>query len=272
MWWSPWRRRGRSRRSRSRLPARRPAVGPESVTIQGEPVVGATLTAMPRPRIRRVPIAVPLAALPGASAAAASAITRRACHDYTVAVADVGLRACGARRGSPPGPAQRVGSPLNRVVTARPPPSRRRRPSTPTPTPTPTPDADARRPTPRTEPRDEPATFEQSGQQAEPPPTATSPAGELLADAAAADAARSRSCASRARSCAAARVIDLFRVKAPVHGDRRRALQRARAAACGGASFGTGRIAALERFLPRRHADHDPRLAGRARSGSTCGS
>jgi hypothetical protein len=223
----------------ARAPAGAQTTAPFTVAITGEPVVGQVLTAVPTPadapvteyRWRRCPGAANTCARIQGAATVAS---------YTVAAADAGnrieVRALSA--------AGNVRSPMTAVVTDpnAPVPTPTPTPSpTPTPTPTPTP-----QPTPEPKQEEEPEVFEQTGKQAPPPATAV-PIATLAEEP-----------LVLMRPFPVVRVkgvlvgrgarITLLRVKAPssatvvVRCSKRCRVRRR--------SFGTGRIAALERFLP----------------------
>jgi hypothetical protein len=230
----------------ARSPAGAQTAAQFTVAITGEPVVGQTLTAVLTPadavvteyRWRRCPAgANSCARIPGAATVAT----------YTVASGDVGNR-LEVRALSATG---NVRSPMTAVVTDANAPTPTPTPSptptaTPTPSPTPSPTPT---PQPNTTPaqREEPRTFEQSGRQA-PPPAAAVPMTAL-------DAA----------PLVLLRPFPVVRVKGTlVRGGARITLLRVRAPStatvdvrCGGPgcrvrrrTFGTGRIKALERFLP----------------------
>ena len=237
------------------------AVGLESVAIQGDPVVGATLTAVPTPADPGVPVQYRWRRC-GANG---NCVRVHTGLQYPVVLADVGFVFTVRALFNVGTEQKRVDSPSTVIVTNPNPPVPTPTPTptpapTPTPTPTPTPD-------PEDQPVDDPVTFEQSGKQAEPPPTAV-PAGELLPMPLPLmrpfPVVRVKGSLVRGGA-----VIALFRVRAPstatvdvrCKGPRCRVRRRSSAPAGSRRSSGTCPPARGSRSASR----------GPARSGSSCG-
>jgi hypothetical protein len=226
------------------------APGLTAVAIQGQPIVGATLTAVPTPadsgltieyRWRRCP--------PGPQASCTRIANAPTVPTYTVVAADVGRRLEVRAVYEVGGVVSRTTSERTAVVTdpSAPAPTPTPVPTpapTPVPTPTPTPGPG---PDPDPQPQPQPRTFEQSAPQQSAPPAAALPATAFTAD-----------------PLPLLRPFPVVRVKGVIlRGGARITLLRVRApstatvvARCEGPrchlrwrSFGTGRISELERFL-----------------------
>jgi hypothetical protein len=225
------------------------ASGLTAVAIEGQPIVGATLTAVPTPADSGLAIQYRWRrCAPGLQAECARVHTG---PTYTVVTADVGRRLEVRAVYEIGGVVSRTTSERTAVVTdpSAPAPTPTPAPTpaptpvpTPTPTPTPTPI-----PGPGPDPDPQPRTFEQSAPQQSAPPAAALPATAFTAD-----------------PLPLLRPFPVVRVKGVIlRGGARITLLRVRApstatvvARCDGPrcqlrrrSVGTGRISALERFV-----------------------
>jgi hypothetical protein len=214
-----------------------------TVTIQGDPVVGSTLTATTLPNDPAAVVEYRWQRCPTDLRSSCVRINEAAnLATYTVTATDLGNRLAVRVLSTVAGIETRTWSPLTGVVTAAPAPTPTPTP-TPTPVPTPTPTAT---PTPTPTPDPDPATFNQGGRTPAPPPY-TTPA------------------ASGAETPPRfLRPFPVVRIKGTlVGGGARISLLRVRAPSaatvdvrCSGPgcrlrrrSFGSGRVTVLERFL-----------------------
>jgi hypothetical protein len=223
----------------ARSPAGAQTAGLTSLAIQGVPVVGGTLTAVPTPDDPTLKIEYRWRRCPATGACAR--IEAAPVRTYTVVAADVGSRLEVRAVYDVGGVTMKTTSPRTAVVTNPPTPTPSPTPTpTPTPTPEPTPD-----PTPDPDLPDEQPTFEQAGNQPTPP-------ADVIPEASVAE-----------MQLPLLRPFPVVRVKGLlVPGGARITLLRVRAPTsatvdvrCAGKcrirrrSFGTGRISVLERYL-----------------------